>query len=445
MKKAIFFFAATIVIPFHLCSQEIMETVIEITLSRSTGTYKHNIRSFINHGSITNEDIKGVPPDLETYQKYKVDFMPIHSAYLKQLKGDSIADRWKSRLLMIDTTFLTAQMYDHYMYAVCGFKNGNKIIIIDADNNKDLSNDKKFTFPYDKKKVRDRRTNPWEYTVDSISKLDRTAGNELFLNYQIYDGQEIKNYHRLVEVQPHFSTPNPTATPRAMALFDFQIILLTAEHARGRFEFLDTLYEIAATPSPGGYQGSMISIKNLDNPSIPIKSFSAGNKLFLSGYALTVDLSAEGNDARIHITEETPKTNIHDFAYNLEDIQTREKYNLDLSQSDYTILHFFGTWCGPCKGDFSKLTNFSSQKPHINLVGIATEQSIDFLKLNELKTDYALNWDIVVDQYLIGDKKHFAYQLNINRYPTYLILNRVGQIMRTTSKFEQVKNYFGAL
>ncbi|MBY0477265.1 MAG: TlpA family protein disulfide reductase [Chitinophagaceae bacterium] len=112
--------------------------------------------------------------------------------------------------------------------------------------------------------------------------------------------------------------------------------------------------------------------------------------------------------------------------------------------SKYTLLHFWGSWCGPCIANLPKLKTFvTANEAKIEIISFPFELQQDTHKTKKLVEQYKLNWKQIIQ---LRDhpfqKPEVVKQLRIEHFPTYLLFDSLGKILVRTSKLEEVTDIF---
>ncbi len=110
-------------------------------------------------------------------------------------------------------------------------------------------------------------------------------------------------------------------------------------------------------------------------------------------------------------------------------------FNLSHLKGKYVVLDFWGTWCGACVKGLPKMrTYYNKYRSKVEFVGIACndKKSVweEFIKREGLQWTQLLNNSEVND---------FEKQYNICAYPTKILIDREGKIVK---KFEGEKDDF---
>lgn len=96
-----------------------------------------------------------------------------------------------------------------------------------------------------------------------------------------------------------------------------------------------------------------------------------------------------------------------------------------LKDKDFLLFEFWGTWCGPCVKFYPHIREFyDTNEKKINILGVAVDNSneevLEYVKKNNVK------WQQVFMK--LNDSNTFITQLNIQAYPTIVLIDKKGQI-----------------
>jgi thiol-disulfide isomerase/thioredoxin len=99
----------------------------------------------------------------------------------------------------------------------------------------------------------------------------------------------------------------------------------------------------------------------------------------------------------------------------------------------YTLLDFWGTWCGPCIQSLPELTQIinANRGRKIDMISVAVERKIDSNKIDSMVRVHGLTWKHIV---LSGNDNLGKVQtpnsiFRINSFPTFMVLAPDGKIV----------------
>jgi thiol-disulfide isomerase/thioredoxin len=125
--------------------------------------------------------------------------------------------------------------------------------------------------------------------------------------------------------------------------------------------------------------------------------------------------------------------------FTIDDLENK-KINLNaiLKNKKYTLIDFWGTWCGPCIELTPKLKKLHQEnESKLNMIGIARDKNSDLVK-NYVKK-HNLAWtNAFID---FNDKESLIEKLQIQYYPTLLLLDASGKILYrgSSENLEEIK------
>lgn len=107
-----------------------------------------------------------------------------------------------------------------------------------------------------------------------------------------------------------------------------------------------------------------------------------------------------------------------------------QEVNLAKIKSDYILLDFWGSWCGPCIKAIPELQNLYStfDASRLQIIGIAAENEVPSSPLRALLKKKDIGWT-QIEELRLGDKT-LAEQLNVTFYPTYFLLDKNLKIIK---------------
>ena len=386
-------------------------------------------------------EFKGVPNELK---EFVVRSMPLQSAqyYWDLYKKDKIdKDQFLNIVSgsQIDTTQLANIPYDHQVAILIGTNQKEKrVIIIDADNDEDFSNEKimEYEFPL------------------SIEEQGET-GNTLptvLTSYEYYYKGKVMN--RSIELMPSpyrgtlelgYGTINETEKK-------YDLFISVPKHKKGELTIDNTKYEVFASngftsPSYSTEKTSIFfSEHNKKRPSesdgeIP---YQIGDVINLKeqDYLLdavsiwgdTIKLKYLGKNA--HPTGVTEGKFVPKFTAKKLD---NSVFSLEQHPDKYVLIDFWGTWCRPCIVLIPELKKINSEfeDKNFTLVSVAYDRNaqkvLDFLEKEQM------DWEHVFVSQTRSDKNSLVEKLKVKSFPTTILIAPDGKIIARNRSMNELR------
>lgn len=118
-----------------------------------------------------------------------------------------------------------------------------------------------------------------------------------------------------------------------------------------------------------------------------------------------------------------------------------QKAKIILNGAEYYILDFWFLACVPCIRDHKEMKPILKklQQKNIQIIGISVDQQDQYSDWRKYLTKNNYSWP----NYLQDAKNSVTNQLSIAIYPTYIILNKEGDIIGSYNSFVEVMKKFG--
>ncbi|MFA9371185.1 MAG: TlpA family protein disulfide reductase [Labilibaculum antarcticum] len=105
------------------------------------------------------------------------------------------------------------------------------------------------------------------------------------------------------------------------------------------------------------------------------------------------------------------------------------EYKLENYKGKYLYLNFCNTESYPCLQDFKEITKLKKQfGEHIEFLSIACDWEV--IKYLDFESKKNLDWPIIH----IGDQQHLLEEYNVKAFPTYILINPEGKIMKAPAQ-----------
>jgi alkyl hydroperoxide reductase subunit AhpC len=112
---------------------------------------------------------------------------------------------------------------------------------------------------------------------------------------------------------------------------------------------------------------------------------------------------------------------------------------IDFSESEFYLIDFWFVNCPPCIKDHRIIKNKQEwlKNNNIQLIGISTDT--DQEKWNNYLNKEKYNWANYREQEKYNRK--ITTKLLINTFPTYLLIDKNGKILRRSNSFSEIEDY----
>ena len=119
---------------------------------------------------------------------------------------------------------------------------------------------------------------------------------------------------------------------------------------------------------------------------------------------------------------------------------TGDSLSLESFRGKTVLIHFWGSWCGPCIANLPKLKAFANEmNQKVEFIGFPYEQQQDTVKTRKLIQQYQLNWKQLIQfRDHPFQKPDMVKQLAIEHFPTYMLIDNAGKILVRSSNLEDM-------
>lgn len=386
------------------------------------------------------EKFKGIPK-LDSFlivSKYMQITPYNYELYKNKYKTRKELNRFK----VVDTVSLSKNEIKYSLNAVSGFLNGEQVVIADANNNYDFSDDKTYTFKKDFSFTHEN--NP--QIIDSLPIIT--------FKHQVFFSGKVINIERKIKLYP-YSNSRHQYLLRDGTLDSisnkYTLMLKLKDYAKGtiktgKSEYIVALQgrnkntlKIIIKPDSIKYEKSNLSFQwNFEyrkNDTVQLD-----NKLF--------KIDSITNDVSKMILTKLSSDSINLYGYrigkNIKDYSLigldKKEYKISDSiktNKPYTILDFWGTWCTPCKALTPELKRLHQENiSKINMISIAFDENVeDVIKYVD---ENSFLWpQAFVD--MKNKNGSIIDKLKIKAYPTLILIDRENKILYRGSGYKALK------
>lgn len=119
-------------------------------------------------------------------------------------------------------------------------------------------------------------------------------------------------------------------------------------------------------------------------------------------------------------------------------------------QNDYLLVDFWGTWCNPCIAGFPDMKILHDEiSGYCSLVGVCYDSNRNIAKMDSLLSVHGIGWkNIFDDDSAVDNPESIVRKLKIRSFPTYLLINRKGEVLLMDSGivgFRNLRSYLARL
>ncbi|WP_143061582.1 TlpA disulfide reductase family protein [Dyadobacter sp. SG02] len=348
----------------------------------------------------------GIPADWKNVRTGMI-WLDMYQFAYQNWKAGNVDDSWFNTLKKNwnwkpDLASLSSAPIQSSVFVATGEVSGESKIVIDTDNDGDVSDEKQFTPP------------PYDFVhLDSLSRLYKQT-----VKYQLFRAG------RVVDCE----IPLFVASDKGMLLYNFPI------YAKGKINSYDIQIRFFGFME-ASFQRPQVALSD-GNTSDRGKSDS--REIISERQLLTAGDSTykvEGFDfptksliiKRVASTDsiKSPQVNFPAEHFRGQDIISKKAVSLADLKGKWVLLDFWGSWCAPCIQEMPMLKQLYQKvdKNKIEFIGIAGRDKPDQL-VKTIKR-LALPWP----QILSDDKNTIVEKYQIESYPTTLLINPEGVIV----------------
>jgi thiol-disulfide isomerase/thioredoxin len=383
--------------------------------------FRTNIYNRDNFNFDSTKIFRGIPADLTQYLIKELDMQPEQGMYelYKRLNGKMSASTLlkglpKSRT---DTLSLSAVPIRHTIHFLTGIsKAGKQVVITDANNNDDFSDDQKTLF-------------------DTAETKKPYFGETALLNIPVRYQQSVngKAYDRILnmKVSP-FKTAFSYRTPVEQSLYlvvhinefktgnwvvngDTLVFNCTSDAPPFSFDTLNTSIVMQNRGKAGKYVlGDTVVLAKKKYVFSAISVF--GDSLYLreSGSGeLTYGIDA-GKKA---------------FSFAATDLHGNT-FSLETQVGKYVLLDFWGSWCKPCIASIPELKNTAERfRNKLRVVSIAYDDPQNYGIVKKIIADNKMNWTHLLEDIKDPNRQGIINRYKVSVFPTQILIGPDGIII----------------
>lgn len=330
----------------------------------------------------------------------------------------------------IDTLNLSKVKLKSTLIIVIGFYKDKQFIIADVNRNKDFSDDVKYEYdinfrdkPYENIDFLNKQPIS-EYSYESYYKGTVQKYNRRFILYpdrdnrfSISDGKKGREYFSILKMRDYWKGETTIDNTKIDFIYhgyrnNYGVLIVKPSSVK-----YENSYSFESQYSHKYYADSKIDDTiTINDRKYMIDSINRDiSKLYLRAVG-----------KRKHFGYE-----VGNYVSNIElkDLQNNSfKINNIIPQKKYTLIEFWGTWCGPCVAMTPKLKELQKEySQDLNMVSIAVDD--DKKKVENYVKKHNLNWKILQIPKVKSWDNPIIKSLNIKFYPTFILIDANGKII----------------
>lgn len=395
------------------------------------------LNKLASYNKFVGENYKGIPVcDSLYFYNYVVDYPQFSFDLYKSGKYEKDSFIKFIQKFDIDTLKLSKIPLKQNLVTVIGFKKDKQIIIADANNDMNFDDEIKYEFDINFRK------NPLE-NLKLLNNLPLAKFSCQFLS-----NGAIQTYDRNFIIYPNSNHVFVQRLNKREK--NYLSFLKFRDYWKGTILVKKKAFEFYVQASTNEY--AVIYVKQKETP------FSSTDKVYnrqfmhkindtikLSDKYFKLD-SIDKSISKLYLTE-IKKNNIKSGYYVGQFMNNFEFKKLDgqlfnlmdvAKERKYTLIEFWGTWCGPCKKitPFLKET-FKANTSKLNIIGIAVDKNEDLVKKYIIEN--GMTWtNIFLD--IKNINKGILEELKIQAYPTFILIDNEGKILYrgSTDSFDEM-------
>jgi len=323
----------------------------------------------------------------------------------------------------IDTLNLSNKPINQKLVAIIGFEKGKQFIITDSNRNENFNDDIKYEY-------KNENLINSEGNFKNLDKLPLST-----YNYDIFINGKIQTYSRKFIPYPYsshvFSQTLPLTEKKYLSFIKFRDYWKGSTMVNNKsYDFF--IQAIASKYAVIYIKQKDISLSNIDKAYNRQFMHRLKDTIILGNNSFVID-SLNSSISKLYLTNIEKKSN--NFGYSIgETINNFELQNLenktfrlyDISKNKkYTLIEFWGTWCGPCREMMPKIKNAANSfSTKLNILSIAVDKNLE--NVIEFTKENKMNWS---NAYLnLKSNNQIINDLRIQIYPTFILLDSKGKI-----------------
>ncbi|MEJ5994446.1 TlpA disulfide reductase family protein [Pedobacter sp. Du54] len=363
---------------------------------------------------------KNVPFKIFPYKSLRrVAIDPTQASYERVIDGKMDQKNWVwfANEYKLDTSRISkTKVVRNYVHVASGIDaNGIKYVSVDANNNRDFSDDKIFSF--------DLKSSQKNYP-------------EIMVSIDYFDGQLLKSTNIPIMIDAYGITfPSANYPNKTDKDLDLTIFKLYQDYS-GKLKIGKEEYNISVVNQKQCYElpnffievqkvepivNSFMKFAYTSKDTISIRYRNYMFKEFQRG---KLKLTYVGSKSYAGAELNTPAPPIEEV-----ELIKNSSFSLKKNSGKYILIDFWGSWCNPCIKAIPDLKKAYEQfKGKVEFVSIAYDKLQDKKKLENLINQNNMTWHHVFDNMEAG-KQSISNAYKVQEFPTTILVDPKGNVV----------------
>lgn len=378
---------------------------------------------------------KNIPGEFVDYELKSFTFN-IAKEYFKRFKKNEISVeefQLLQQIYTIDTTQLSNQNLTSKVFMLIGeLNNGRRAVVVDTDLNFDFLNEEIIEFEYpiqfiDEDDEAFYEQNKIDFLPKVTVKYGDNATREFVLLIDPYEG-DMPSYSNSEKYFLSLSIPN----------------LMTQE-----FQIKDKSYVLEAKSSfiqvenrPKNFQFVVFEKKDslATSTELELLRFQLNDTINLNNYDFQLTYNNQGfnfknlgyNDHPVGVTEGFFVPEIK------ADFLDGKPYSAKKFSDKFQLFYFWTTWNLASLEDVASLKQLQNEQNNVTIIGVASDANQGAVERMIARQD--MSWNTLYTSPDNIKHQNLAVQFKVLSFPTYVLINPSGKIIKRTHHLKEIAN-----
>lgn len=344
--------------------------------------------------------------DTSQFLKWDIGVIPFNYAQYKlenagfDLDDDYSFRKYLEKVPTKDTAYLVRSKIEGNLLTIfIGEVNeGEKLVILDENRN-------------------------YDFTDDEVYRIKKNENKNIVktFNFDIYDAQQIRTEPLFLQINPYSNFLIGGKQPI--------VDVYSQDYLEGILNVNDRKFLVQLNDRQHFYKPSSRISAELKVLELPVDS---GGRYFNRTYKLSDTISAGSGSYLVELEGKSLKFNKIGEIENERSIPIFDEKDLLTSivldnekfKGKYTLIDFWGTWCGPCIQSLPHLVALHKKYgDKLNMLSIASDNPKDLDKLKGLISKHELTWNHIWSDRSEKWSNSLPFKFEVSAFPTLILLD----------------------